>query len=91
MAISLRRDVGAHNVLFGTLTSILFLFAIICVISSIQCDHFALKRCGTSFLFLFGIRSSIALCSPRLRNAAVQLHSTFNVILDILIGLSSSV
>ena len=72
------RDVGADYVLFGTS----FLFPIICVISSIQCDYLALKRCGTSFLFLFGIRSSIALCSPRLKNAAVQLHSTFNVILS---------
>ena len=70
---------GAHYVLFGT--SFLFLFAIICIISSIQCDHLALERRGALFLFLFGIRSSIPLCSPRLKSAAVQLHSLFNVTL----------
>ena len=71
---------GAQYVLFGT--SFLFLFATICVTSSIQCDHLALKRCGASVLFLFGIQSSTALCLPRLKNAAVQLHSTFIVILS---------
>ena len=70
----------AHYVLSGTY--FLFLFAIICIISSVQCDHLTLKRYGTLFLFLSGIRFSIALCSPRMKNAAIQLLSTFNVILS---------
>ena len=69
-----------HYVLSGTY--FLFLFVIICIISSVQCDHLTLKRCGTLFLSLFGIRFCIALCSARMKNAAVQLLSTFNVILS---------
>ena len=56
VVISIRRVVGAHYVLFGTF--LLFLFASICVISSIQCDHLALERCAASFLFLFFIVGS---------------------------------
>ena len=48
---------GAHYVFF--FVCFFFLFAIVYVISSIQCDHLALKRCGASLLFLFDIRSSI--------------------------------
>ena len=50
----LRRDVLTHYDCVGWFF-FLFLFAIICIISSIHCDHLALKRCGASFLFLFGI------------------------------------